>query len=149
MVFPRFADTREAAGFVRETFWWRWRTATRAARPPPEDCTDLCPGFDRQVAERAAGEFGIPELAQAVFYTMILNDAVDLGVESVDMGMHMRRTLDGLRWKLFETWLEECRQALVAAHRRRRRAAPSPSSEEAASTAESRAGDPPASSDED
>lgn len=142
MAFPRFGDTEEAVGFVRSNFRWRWRSADRPVRSLPEDVTELCPGFDRQVAGRAADELGIPEFVQGVWYAMVLRDAMDLGVLPVDLGTHMGRTLQGLRWRIFEVWLDEYRPALLAAQRRRQRVTASPSRGNPRGSARSRSRSP-------
>ena len=47
----------------------------RPPRPLPEDFHALCPRFSLLEAEGAAADFELPEMVQATFYVMLLNDA--------------------------------------------------------------------------
>ena len=58
MAFPPIRNTREMANYVRETFIWRWRSASRLPRPFPKDFHVLRPLFSLSEAESAAAEFG-------------------------------------------------------------------------------------------
>ncbi|KAJ8431710.1 hypothetical protein Cgig2_005217 [Carnegiea gigantea] len=49
-------------------------------RPLPEDYYVLCPRFLLPQAEGIAADFELPEMVQATFYVMLLNEAVELGV---------------------------------------------------------------------
>ncbi|KAJ8439392.1 LOW QUALITY PROTEIN: hypothetical protein Cgig2_021806 [Carnegiea gigantea] len=101
MTFPPLHDTREMANYVRESFIWCWRRVTRPPCPFPEDHHLLCPSFSLAEAERAAADFDLPEMAQVIFYAMLLNEAVDLAVvhgfaaESLRSAMDKFRGLDG------------------------------------------------------
>ena len=44
-------------------------------------------------------------MVQAMFYAMLLNDAVELGIVSGFMAVDLKLTLEGLRWTFFEVWL--------------------------------------------
>ncbi|KAJ8442977.1 LOW QUALITY PROTEIN: hypothetical protein Cgig2_019550 [Carnegiea gigantea] len=79
MAFLPLHDTREMADFVRESFRWHWMTATRPPRPLPDDYRDLCLRFMLSDVKRAALDFELPEMVQATFYPMLLNDVVELG----------------------------------------------------------------------
>jgi len=70
------------ADFVRESCIWHWRTATHSPRPLPDDYQDLCLCFLLPNAERAVLDFKLLEMVQATFYTMLLSDAVELGIVS-------------------------------------------------------------------
>ncbi|KAJ8434358.1 hypothetical protein Cgig2_031604 [Carnegiea gigantea] len=80
-----------------------------AARPPrllPENYHKLCPPFDLLVAEEAAPDFCIVEMIQAVFYAMVVNEALELGVLSGDLAEHLKLWLEGLWWYICEVWLQ-------------------------------------------
>ena len=53
--------------------------ATRPPRPLPKDYHVLCLRFSLPKAQGAAADFKLPEMVQVTFYTMLLNDAVELG----------------------------------------------------------------------
>jgi len=53
-------------------------------------------------AVRAALDFELLEMVQAIFYAMLLNDALELGIV---IGFHaddLKSSLEGLRWTFFE-----------------------------------------------
>ncbi|KAJ8441254.1 LOW QUALITY PROTEIN: hypothetical protein Cgig2_000627 [Carnegiea gigantea] len=62
-----------------------WREHIRPPPPLPEDYHGLSPYFNFNVAEASAQDFCILELTQVIFYTVVLNDAVALGVTCVIM----------------------------------------------------------------
>ncbi|KAJ8431006.1 hypothetical protein Cgig2_025688 [Carnegiea gigantea] len=64
----------------RESFIWRQRRATHPPRPFPEDYHVLCPCFSLPGAKGVAADFELPEMVQATFYAMLLNEVVELGV---------------------------------------------------------------------
>ncbi|KAJ8451470.1 LOW QUALITY PROTEIN: hypothetical protein Cgig2_017861 [Carnegiea gigantea] len=105
MAFPLHHDTGEMANFMRESFRWHWRSAMHLPRPLPDDYRDLCPGFTLSDAERTTLDFELPEMVQATFYAMLLNNAVELGIVSGTMAVDLKLTLEGLRWACFESWL--------------------------------------------
>ncbi|KAJ8433284.1 hypothetical protein Cgig2_014193 [Carnegiea gigantea] len=77
------------------------------SRPPqqlPENYHGLCPYFDIDKAEESARDFRIPETTPAVFYSMVLNDAVELGVTSRVMADALMSVLKCLNWDFFESW---------------------------------------------
>ncbi|KAJ8431471.1 hypothetical protein Cgig2_033985 [Carnegiea gigantea] len=67
---------------VLEAFNWHLRRAAHPSRLLPVDYRDLCPYFLLDDAEDAARDFQIPKLVQAVFYAMVVNEALSLGVLS-------------------------------------------------------------------
>ena len=71
----------------------------------PENHHDLCPNFDLRVAVDYAHIFRIPDMMQAVFYAMVLNDAAELGLSSRVMVDAMMSVLRGLNWAVIESWL--------------------------------------------
>ncbi|KAJ8438742.1 hypothetical protein Cgig2_020297 [Carnegiea gigantea] len=105
MAFPPFHDTEEMADHVRKTFKWHLRRASRPPHPLPEDYQDLCPSFTLSDAKEAARDFNIPEIVQAVFYAMLLYDAMELSMVTRDVAGTLKSTLKGLRWTTFESYL--------------------------------------------
>ncbi|KAJ8447165.1 hypothetical protein Cgig2_022894 [Carnegiea gigantea] len=95
----------EIADFIRESFTWHWRSATRSPPPLSDDYEDLCPRFTRSDAKRAALDFELPEMVQATFYAMLLNDVIELGIVSGFLTIDLKLTLEGLRLTSFEAWL--------------------------------------------
>ncbi|KAJ8432990.1 hypothetical protein Cgig2_029440 [Carnegiea gigantea] len=79
----------------------------------------LCPYFDLDVAETSTRDCHIPELTQAVFYAMVLNDAVALGVSCVFVTDILRWVLECLNWGVLESWLKTNGEALHRAHSQR------------------------------
>ncbi|KAJ8424979.1 hypothetical protein Cgig2_031928 [Carnegiea gigantea] len=106
MAFPPIHSIKEMANYVRETFIWRWRSASRPPRPLPEDSHVLCPRFSLVEAENAATEFELPEMVQVTFYAMLLNEAVELGMTHEYTAESMKSSLAGLRWSTFEVWMD-------------------------------------------
>ncbi|KAJ8432899.1 hypothetical protein Cgig2_014486 [Carnegiea gigantea] len=98
MVFPPLYDTREMADY-------RWRRATRSPRPLPEDYHVLCPRFSLLETEGAAANFELLKMVQAISYTMLLNEAVELCVVGGFMAKGLKSALVGLRWSSFEAWM--------------------------------------------
>ncbi|KAJ8426858.1 hypothetical protein Cgig2_006533 [Carnegiea gigantea] len=68
----------------------------------PEDFHTLCPRFSLPEAEGAAADFELPEMVQATFYAMLLNEVVELGVIRGFMVEGLKLALVGLRWSSFE-----------------------------------------------
>ena len=106
MAFPPIYNMREFANYVRETFIWCWRSALRPPRPLLEDFHVLCPCFLLAEAETAAAEFELPEIVQAIFYAMLLNESIKLGVAHEYTAERMKSSLVGLRWSTFEVWMD-------------------------------------------
>ncbi|KAJ8428675.1 hypothetical protein Cgig2_006349 [Carnegiea gigantea] len=94
--------------------------ATRLPRPLPEDYHDLCPRFLLPEAEGAALDFELPEMVQAAFYAMLLNDAIELGVVRDFIADDLKSTLVGLRWTCFEAWMSRTSHKLREAQLRQR-----------------------------
>ena len=122
MAFPLIRSTREmtlflreTTLFLRETLRWHRRNASRPPRPLPEGFFGLCPGFSLSEAEIAAAELGLPEMVQATFYTMLLNDTVELGATHEFTGDGMKSVLMDLRWSSFERWIYCMEDTLRAA----------------------------------
>lgn len=119
MAFPLIRDTREMALYLRETLGWHRRNAARPPRPLPENFSGLCPDFSLLEAELAVAEFGIPELVQATFYAMLLNDAVEFGTAHEFTGDEMKSVLMDLKWSSFEKWVYCMDDILRAAQQNR------------------------------
>ncbi|KAJ8445592.1 hypothetical protein Cgig2_018533 [Carnegiea gigantea] len=80
----------------------------RAAHPPrplPVDYHILCPRFSLPEVEGGAADFEPPEMVQAIFYAMLLSEAVELGVVHDFMAEGLRLALVGLRWSSLEAWM--------------------------------------------
>ncbi|KAJ8423386.1 hypothetical protein Cgig2_000556 [Carnegiea gigantea] len=122
MVFPPLYDTREMADYVRESFIWHWRRATNPPHPLPEDYHILCLRFLLPKAERAAVDFELPEIVQATFYAMLLNEAVELGVVLGFMAKSLKSFLVGLSWSCFEARMGRTDHELREAQLRQRTA---------------------------
>ena len=105
MAFPPLYDTKEMVDFMRESFIWRWRRATRSLRPLTDNYQDLCPRFLLPKAERAALNFELPKMVQEKFYAMLLNDAIELGIVCHFLADDLKSTLVGLKWTCCEDWL--------------------------------------------
>ena len=103
------------ADYVRENFRWHWRSASRPPLPVPEDYRELCPHFALSNAEEAACNFELPEMVQATFYAMLLNDAVGLGIVSGFIAADLKAFLEGLRWTSFESWMNVSRRSFLEA----------------------------------
>ena len=97
MAFPLIRNTREMALYLGETLGWHRRNASRPPRPLPEDFSGLCPGFSLSEAEITATELGLPEMVQATFYTMLLNNAVEFGAAHEFTGDEMKSVLMDLK----------------------------------------------------
>ncbi|KAJ8434592.1 hypothetical protein Cgig2_025018 [Carnegiea gigantea] len=83
MVLPYFLNTEQATDYVRSTFIWRWSGHIRLPHPFPKDYRSLCPYFNLNMAKTSAQDFCIPKLTQAIFYAIVLNDVMALGVTCV------------------------------------------------------------------
>ncbi|KAJ8428107.1 hypothetical protein Cgig2_025449 [Carnegiea gigantea] len=119
MAFPPIYNTREMADYVRESFVWRWRSASRPPRPLLEDFLALCPSFSLSEAEGAAAEFEFLEIVQAIFYAMLLNEVVELGVAHEFSTEGLKSALVGVRWSAFKVWMDCVDHALRTAQLQR------------------------------
>jgi len=115
MTFSPIYNTREIANYMRESFIWHWRSASRPPCPLPEDFHALCPRFSLSETEVAAADFELPELVHVTFYAMLLNEAVELGVVYNFTAESMKSSLIGLRWSTFEVWMDCVDHVLRAA----------------------------------
>jgi len=67
---------------------------------------------------RAVLDYELPEMVQTIFYAMLLNNAVEVGIVSGPMAIDPKLTLEGLRWSSFESWLGYNSRSLVEAQLR-------------------------------
>ncbi|KAJ8446987.1 hypothetical protein Cgig2_006615 [Carnegiea gigantea] len=118
IALPPLHGTREMVNFVRESFRWCWRSSTHPPCPLSNDYRDLCLHFTLPDVERTVLDFELPEMVQVIFYAMLLNDAIKLGVVSSPMVADLKLTLEGLRWSPFESWLGSSSRGLVKAQLR-------------------------------
>ena len=56
-------------------------------------------------AEAAAAESELPNIVQATFYAMLLNEMLELGVVHEYTAERMKSLLVGLRWSTFKVWI--------------------------------------------
>ncbi|KAJ8432297.1 hypothetical protein Cgig2_019226 [Carnegiea gigantea] len=84
--------------------------------PLPDDYQDLCPDFILSDAEEDAYDFLLPEMVQAVFYVMVVNDALERDVLSRDLVEDLKLALVGLRWCTFVAWLQRNKNSLLRAN---------------------------------
>ncbi|KAJ8438013.1 LOW QUALITY PROTEIN: hypothetical protein Cgig2_029994 [Carnegiea gigantea] len=102
MAFPPLYDTREMADYVRKSFIWHWRRATRPPCPLTEDYHVLCPRFSLPEAKGATADFELLEMGQATFYAMLLNEAIE---RVCFMAEGLKLALVGPGWSSFEAWM--------------------------------------------
>ncbi|KAJ8426225.1 hypothetical protein Cgig2_003850 [Carnegiea gigantea] len=115
VAFPPIYNTRETADYVRGSFIWRWRSASCPPRLLPEDFHVLCPRFSLFEAEGTSPDFELPKIVQVIFYAMLLNEVVELGVAHDFTVESMKSSLIGLRWSTFEIWMDCVDHALRGA----------------------------------
>ena len=72
-------------------------------------------GFSLSEAESVATKFELPEIVQATFYAMLLNDTIELGANHEFTGDEMKSSLIGLSWSTFEVWMHCMDDVLRAA----------------------------------
>ncbi|KAJ8441084.1 hypothetical protein Cgig2_000345 [Carnegiea gigantea] len=92
MIFlPNFTSTEQAAEYIRDTFRWPLRESSALhLNLLPEDYHGLCLGFDLSMATQYAHNSSIPEMVQAIFYAIVLNDTAGLGLSNkIDMNCTM------------------------------------------------------------
>ncbi|KAJ8429577.1 LOW QUALITY PROTEIN: hypothetical protein Cgig2_023783 [Carnegiea gigantea] len=90
MAFPRSLDTTAISEFVIRRFLWDRRGKASPPSPFPKDFRSLCPDFD---------------LAVAIFYVMLLNEAEKLRVLHGPRFRSLEVALTELRWGAFESWI--------------------------------------------
>ena len=80
----------------------------------------LCPRFSLLEAEGATLDFELPRIVQAIFYAMLLNDVIELGVVHGFIANDLKSILIGLRWTFFEAWMSCTSHELMEAQLRQR-----------------------------
>ncbi|KAJ8421328.1 hypothetical protein Cgig2_012820 [Carnegiea gigantea] len=113
MVFLYFYSTEQIADHIRETFKWHLRGPTCPLWPLSDNYHDFCSDLDLVVAAKAAGDFRILEMVQAIFYAMVVNEALELDVLGRDLAEQLKSTVEGLRWYVCEAWLQLNKHALL------------------------------------
>ncbi|KAJ8436067.1 hypothetical protein Cgig2_000363 [Carnegiea gigantea] len=108
-----FLSTEEIAIYVLEAFNRRLRRASRPHQPLPADYHELCLDFIRSDAKEDIRDFRAPEKVQVVFYAMVVNEALELGVLSKDLAEDLKSALVGLQCFIFEAWLHLNRNSLL------------------------------------
>ncbi|KAJ8427762.1 hypothetical protein Cgig2_024306 [Carnegiea gigantea] len=104
IMFLTFLSTEQAAEYVRKNFLWPLRESS-ILQPSllPENHHSFYPNLDFLVAIRHGHSSHIPEMVQAIFYAMVLNDATELGLSS-GIGMDcMTSALWELKWDVIES----------------------------------------------
>ncbi|KAJ8439645.1 hypothetical protein Cgig2_021657 [Carnegiea gigantea] len=81
-----------------------------------DDYQDLHLNFILSNAQEAARDFLLPKIVQAIFYAMVVNDALELDVLRRDMVELLKSALIGLRWSTFEVWLRRNKDGFLRAH---------------------------------
>ncbi|KAJ8420401.1 hypothetical protein Cgig2_028073 [Carnegiea gigantea] len=78
----------------------------------PLNFHSLCPEFKLLVAMQFARTAHIPEMVQAIFYAMVINEVAELGLSSRDAMGHMMLDLRELRWNIVDSWLQDIDERL-------------------------------------
>ena len=104
--FPTFRDTTHAAEYVRDNLHWSVRESS-SLRPNllPLYFVALCPKFVHTVAVQFAHAAYIPDMVQAIFYVMVINDTAELRLLSRETMGSLMLDLQELRWDIVEVWL--------------------------------------------
>ncbi|KAJ8424355.1 hypothetical protein Cgig2_015739 [Carnegiea gigantea] len=97
----RESDIRSCAGVLCLVLEESFASASSASRRFPPLC--LC--FSLPEAESAAADFELPEMVQAIFYDMLLSEAIKLGVLRDFIAKGMKSALGDLRWSSFKVWM--------------------------------------------
>ncbi|KAJ8427840.1 hypothetical protein Cgig2_029757 [Carnegiea gigantea] len=105
--------------YVRETYRWPLREALaqRSGRLP-EDHLILCSSFDLGVATQHAQDSNIPEMVQAIFYAVVMNEVAKWAYREADhtSGIHLlpAETQDGVHQRDdVMYWVRELLQAIL------------------------------------
>ena len=71
----------------------------------PLNFAGLCPKFDHPTAMQFAHAAHIPDMVQAIFHAMEINDVAKLGLLSRDAIGCMTLDRRELKWDIIEAWL--------------------------------------------
>jgi len=80
MGFPRSFMTDEMALYILGNFEWYRREVAFPPLQLPPDYKELCLDFVLVEAEEYTQNYEVPELPQVVFFIMLLNGALKLGI---------------------------------------------------------------------
>ncbi|KAJ8441400.1 hypothetical protein Cgig2_002359 [Carnegiea gigantea] len=106
--FPTFMDTTQAAEYVRDNFCWSLReSSTFHSKLLPLNFHSLCPNFNLLVVIQFVPTAYIPQMVQAIFYAMVLNEAAELGLSSKAPIDRMTLNLRELKWDIIKVWLQD------------------------------------------
>jgi len=80
-LFPNFANTKQAAEYVRDHFRWFLKDPSDlGCRPLSLDYHGLCLRFDLKVSKRYVHDSNLPEMVLVIFCAMVIDDAAKLGL---------------------------------------------------------------------
>jgi len=104
--FPTFQNTTHAVEYVKENLCWFIRESL-SLHPNLLllNFEGLCPEFDHIMVMQFAYVAHIPEMVQAIFYAMEINNVAELGLSNRDAMGRMMVDLQELRWDIVEAWL--------------------------------------------
>ncbi|KAJ8430171.1 hypothetical protein Cgig2_028057 [Carnegiea gigantea] len=102
--------------YILENFEYDWRDVAFPPLRLPDDYQYLCPNFDLTEAEEAARDFLLLKIPQFVFYVMVLNNVVKLGVLSGGIIEILESALVELRWSTFQKWVWCNKGNILRAH---------------------------------
>ena len=103
---PFFQGITRAAKYVRENLYLSVRESSKLrANLLPWNFAGLCPKFDHPTAMQFAHAAHIPEMVQAIFHAMVINDVVKLRLSSRDAIGCMTLDRRELKWDIIEAWL--------------------------------------------
>ncbi|KAJ8433817.1 hypothetical protein Cgig2_017887 [Carnegiea gigantea] len=106
IIFPNFLSTEQAAEYVRDNFHWSLRElSTLWPNLLHKNHHGHCPNFELLVTMRYAESSHTPEMIQAIFYAMVLNEVAELGLSSRIAMDCMMSALRELKWDVIESWL--------------------------------------------
>ena len=104
MTFPRSLNTKTMSEFVIHRFLWDRQGKVF----PPSPSQKTSGPYVRTLiatAEQAAAHYELPELPQAIFDAMLLNEAEKLGVLHGPRLRSLEVALRERRWEVFELWI--------------------------------------------
>ncbi|KAJ8430910.1 LOW QUALITY PROTEIN: hypothetical protein Cgig2_015392 [Carnegiea gigantea] len=104
--FRSFCDTLQAAEYVRGNLHWSKRE-TSSLRPNllPWNFSAYWPEFNHIVVMQFAHAAYIPEMVQAIFYAMVINNAARLQLTRREIGETLMSDLRKLRWDVIKASL--------------------------------------------
>ncbi|KAJ8428676.1 hypothetical protein Cgig2_006350 [Carnegiea gigantea] len=104
--FPTFRDTTHAAEYVKDNIRWSMReSSSLRLNLLSLHFVAFCPEFDHTVAMQFAHAAHIPEMVQAIFYAMVINDTAEPRLLSRETMGSLMLDLKELRWDIIEAWM--------------------------------------------